>query len=103
MRALACRNREKGLSESVQRNHESNPAAVQVRGPRFATNTSLPSGAGRNRFGQQNRYLYTTADVYTHTSAEDERKAALALERAIYGNLFRTVPETANKKQPCGD
>jgi len=41
--------------------------------------------------------LNTTADVYTHTSAEDERKAALALERAIYGNLFRTVPETANK------
>jgi len=41
--------------------------------------------------------LNTTADVYTHTSAEDERKAALALERAIYGNLFQTVPETANK------
>jgi hypothetical protein len=35
--------------------------------------------------------------VYTHTSAEDERKAALALERAIYGNLFQTVPEIANK------
>jgi integrase len=41
--------------------------------------------------------LSTTADVYTHTSAEDERKAALALERAIYGNLFPTVPETGNK------
>ena len=41
--------------------------------------------------------LNTTADVYTHTSAEDERQAALALERASYGNLFRTVPETANK------
>jgi len=29
-----------------------------------------------------------TADVYTHTSAEAEREAALAVERAIYGDLF---------------
>lgn len=41
--------------------------------------------------------LNTTVDVYTHTSAEDEREAALVLERAIYGNLLQTVPETANK------
>jgi integrase len=29
-----------------------------------------------------------TADIYTHTSAEAERDAAIALERAIYGDLF---------------
>ncbi len=29
-----------------------------------------------------------TADVYTHTSAEAEREAAVALEQAIYGDLF---------------
>jgi integrase len=29
-----------------------------------------------------------TADVFTHTSAEAEREAALAVERAIYGDLF---------------
>jgi len=29
-----------------------------------------------------------TADVYTNTSAEAERQAALAVERAIYGDLF---------------
>jgi integrase len=29
-----------------------------------------------------------TAEVYTHTSAEAEREAALAVERAIYGDLF---------------
>jgi integrase len=29
-----------------------------------------------------------TADVYTHTSAETEREAAVAVERAIYGDLF---------------
>jgi len=34
--------------------------------------------------------LSTTADVYTHTSAN--RSAALALEQAIFGDLFQVVP-----------
>jgi integrase len=41
--------------------------------------------------------LSTTADVYTHTSAEAERGAAYALEQAIYGNLFQTVPDIGNR------
>ena len=42
--------------------------------------------------------LNTTADVYTHTSAETEREGALAVERAIYGEMFPVVPkiETGN-------
>lgn len=36
--------------------------------------------------------LSTTADVYTHTSADADRGAALALEEAIYGDLFQVVP-----------
>lgn len=36
--------------------------------------------------------LSTTADVYTHTSADADRSAALALEQAIFGNLFQVVP-----------
>lgn len=36
-----------------------------------------------------------TADVYTHTSAEAEREAALSVERAIYGNLCPVVPDSA--------
>src|SRR5262249_3893082 len=36
--------------------------------------------------------LSTTADVYTHTSAHADRSAALALEQAIYGDLFQVVP-----------
>ena len=32
--------------------------------------------------------LNTTAEVYTHTSADAGRSAALALEEAIYGDLF---------------
>jgi len=38
-----------------------------------------------------------TADIYTHTSAEAERDAAIALERAIYGDLFPVVPNIANR------
>ena len=38
-----------------------------------------------------------TADVYTHTSAESERQAALAVERAIYGDLFQICSKVANK------
>jgi len=36
--------------------------------------------------------LSTTADVYTHTSADANRGAALALEQAIFGDLFQVVP-----------
>lgn len=38
-----------------------------------------------------------TADVYTHTSAEAVREGALAVERAIYGDLFVVVPKIANR------
>jgi integrase len=43
--------------------------------------------------------LSTTADVYTHTSADADRRAAVALEKAIYGDLFQVVPRlgTENK------
>src|ERR1700757_4210632 len=38
-----------------------------------------------------------TAGIYTHTSAQAEREAAVALERAIYGDLFPVVPNIANR------
>jgi integrase len=46
--------------------------------------------------------LSTTTDIYTHISAEDEREAAVAVERAIYGNLFPIVPKlgTGTTKRP---
>lgn len=37
-----------------------------------------------------------TAEVYTHTSAEAEREAAVAVERAIYGDLFPNLFPTGN-------
>jgi integrase len=36
--------------------------------------------------------LSTTTDVYTHTTADADRTAALALEQAIFGDLFQAVP-----------
>ena len=41
--------------------------------------------------------LETTANIYTHVSVEQEREAALAVERAIYGDLFPVVPKTGNR------
>jgi predicted HTH domain antitoxin len=38
-----------------------------------------------------------TADIYTHISAEVEREAAVALERALYGDMFPVVPNFANR------
>jgi integrase len=43
--------------------------------------------------------LSTTADIYTHTSQESEREAALAVERAIYGDLFSTVLKSENENR----
>jgi integrase len=40
-----------------------------------------------------------SAKVYTHTSAESEREAALAIERAIYGDLFPVVPNLGNRNK----
>jgi hypothetical protein len=38
-----------------------------------------------------------TANIHTHTSAGAERAAALAVERAIYGDLFPVVPNIENR------
>jgi integrase len=43
--------------------------------------------------------LSTTADIYVHTSPESEREAALAVERAIYGDLFSNVLNSENKNK----
>jgi integrase len=37
-----------------------------------------------------------TVEAYAHTSAEAEREAVLAMERAIYGDLFPVVPNSGN-------
>ena len=46
--------------------------------------------------------LSTTADVYTHTSADADRSAALALEEAIYGDLFQVVSSFGTRNNSAG-
>ena len=41
-------------------------------------------------------HLGTTADIYTHTTQQAEREAAVALERAYFGDLFPVVPNLGN-------
>jgi integrase len=43
--------------------------------------------------------LSTTADIYTHTNEESEREAAIAVERAVYGELFSNVLNSENKNK----
>jgi integrase len=42
--------------------------------------------------------ITTTANIYTHTSSESDRGASVAIERAIFGELFPTVPKIENRK-----
>ena len=40
--------------------------------------------------------IQTTADTYTHPSEEEQRRAADAVERAIFGDLFQNCSKTWN-------
>jgi len=40
--------------------------------------------------------ISTTANIYTHTSSESDRGASVAIERAIFGDLFSVVPKIEN-------
>jgi len=41
--------------------------------------------------------ITTTANIYTHTSSESDRGASVAIERAIFGDLFPIVPSSDNR------
>jgi integrase len=40
----------------------------------------------------------TTANIYTHSSSDQERDAAIAVENAIFGESVRNVRENTNNK-----
>jgi hypothetical protein len=69
------------------------PFGVTKRCAAFTTSDSLRTH--QKLLGHSN--LSTTTDVYTHTSADADRSAALALEQAIFGDLFQTVPSFGNR------
>ena len=43
--------------------------------------------------------ITTTANIYTHTSSESDRGASVAIERAIFGDLFPIVPSSENRNK----
>jgi len=40
--------------------------------------------------------ISTAANIYTHTSSESDRGASVAIERAIFGDLFSVVRKIEN-------
>jgi len=60
----------------------------------------FPAFCGKLKLAQKllgHSSLSATADIYTRTSEEIDRAAALAVEWAIYGNLFPAVLNFENK------
>jgi integrase len=43
--------------------------------------------------------ISTTANVYTHTSIESERRAAVAIERAIFGESVPNCSQNGEQEQ----
>jgi integrase len=83
------------------RSVESNRQPTQARrSPGTSAATIVNQQAGNLKLVQRllgHSNLSTTADVYTHTFSEAEREAALALEQAIYSDLFSNVLKIENK------
>jgi integrase len=42
----------------------------------------------------------TTANIYTHSTSDQDREAAVAVEQAIFGESVRNVRENTNNKDP---
>jgi integrase len=42
----------------------------------------------------------TTANIYTHSTSDQDREAAVAVEQAIFGESVRNVRENTNNKGP---
>jgi len=79
--------------------HDLSRCGVQHR-QRLLASVQIASYAGNLKLAQKllgHSSIDRTADVYTHTSPEAEREAAIAIERAIYGDLFPVVPDAENR------
>jgi integrase len=66
---------------------------------RHTAGSVVEAQTGRLKLAQRllrHSNLSTTADVYTHTTKQAEREAAVALERAYFGDLFPVVPNLGN-------
>jgi hypothetical protein len=61
---------------------------------------------GRLKFAQRllrHSNVSTMAGIYIHTTQQAEREAAVALERAYFGDLFPVVPISRNGNKNKND
>jgi len=66
---------------------------------RHSASTFLNQQTGNLKLAQKflgHADISTTANIYTHTSSESDRGASVAIERAIFGDLFPVVPNIEN-------
>jgi integrase len=66
---------------------------------RHTAGSVVEASTGRLKLAQRllrHSNVSTTADIYTHTTKQAEREAAVALERAYFGDLFPVVPNSGN-------
>ena len=73
--------------------------------PNSESSLFLSGGPGNLKLAQKflgHSTIKMTADIYTQTSAEAERDAAIALERAIYGDLLPSCFQYREQEQFCG-
>jgi integrase len=98
------------LSPDVLRRDVLYPALERLRIPRIKGASGLHAfrhtagsiveeKTGRLKLAQKllrHSNVSTTADTYTHTTQQAEREAAVALERAYFGDLFPIVPDLEN-------
>jgi integrase len=105
-----CKSDGSPMSPDVLRRDVLYPALDRLRIPRLkgasgfhafrhTAGSVVEQRTGRIKLAQKllrHSNLSTTADIYTHTTKQAEREAAVALERAYFGDLFPVVPDLGN-------
>jgi integrase len=103
-----CKPDGSSLSPDVLRRDVLYPALDRLRIPRIKGASGLHAfrhtagsvveeKTGRLKLAQKllrHSNVSTTADTYAHTTQQSEREAAIALERAYFGDLFPDVPDS---------
>lgn len=106
---IFCKSDGSPLNPDVLRRDVLYPALDRLRIPRLkgasgfhafrhTAGSVIEERTGRLKLAQRllrHSNVSTTADTYTHTSRQSEREAAIALERAYFGDLFPVVPNSA--------
>jgi integrase len=105
-----CKSDGAALNPDVLRRDVLYPALERLRIPRIkgasgfhafrhTAGSIVEARTGRLKLAQRllrHSNVSTTAGIYIHTTQQAEREAAVALERAYFGDLFPVVPNSGN-------